>query len=477
MSGRVQVLVDEGNQAFDQMHLVGWRKAEERYTKALRLGAGQAVQDRLELTRYLVLTREIEEKIIRPDQTRQLQTLCSEESPARHGVLCMAAKTTFRLGGLVAGEPPSLPPSALTGLEQLRDGSSAMDFVFLHVALQLAPPVYDREATSFLEREPDAPGSIYFRILNGESIEDVDAVLQHHPEFAELWAYRGQQLLGDKRYRPALEALNRAWELVPDYLPILDLLGSTYLYDLRFPEPALRYYTEALRIFPREAEASLGRGVALHYLGRRSESNEILRAFFDDAIDWTGTRVPARKAYMGRAAYFIAYNDLLSGLATPARLWVNRSLELLPNLEGARYLSGVLYFGEHDFRRATDELRQVVEPGTTICDAYFKMGMIQAQEDPSDRGPYFLSNGICLERKLAAGLQRIGQLGRWDLDPDIRTRMLESARRDLSEAKSAALASAVSMLNTTQDIFGPSGSTLVDALERLFDRLEAAPVH
>ncbi|MEJ2080454.1 MAG: hypothetical protein P8020_08415 [Acidobacteriota bacterium] len=77
---------------------------------------------------------------------------------------------------------------------------------------------------------------------------------------------------------------------------------------------------------------------------------------------------------LGRAAYFMAYNYFLRGLASSARFWVDRALELTPTLEGAHYLSGVLYFGEHDLARAAEELRQVVEPGTTICDAYFKIG-------------------------------------------------------------------------------------------------------
>ena len=476
LAERVAAILNEADRAFDEMHLVGWRKAELLYSEAFELRADDGVHDRLELMRYLVLTREIDEKILKPDQLKRLEVFCSEAKTPRQSVLCNSAKTDFRLEGLISDEPPPYSREEWKTLERLRDGSLSMEYVFLRAMRREFSSVYDAEVGDFLQRDRGSPSSVYLQILGGEPVANLDELLEQNPEFAELWAYRGQCLLGEKHYREALASLEHSLQLVPDYLPVLELLGSTYLYDLQLPEPALLYYRQALQIFPGEAEAALGRGIALHYLGRSVESNEALSSFFSDGIDWTGTRASARNAYLGRAAYFMAYNYFLRGLASSARFWVDRALELTPTLEGAHYLSGVLYFGEHDLARAAEELRQVVEPGTTICDAYFKMGMIAAEDNPAAMDQYFLNNGVCLEQSITGGLERIDEMNEWDLDPSSKATALQSGRRELKRTKSQALASVLSMLKTAHGAPVPRRAPLLDALNRLFERLNAIPV-
>jgi len=107
------------------------------------------------------------------------------------------------------------------------------------------------------------------------AVEDLRLLIEHYPRRAWLWAWLGQTYLLQKRYRAALEALDRAEALGRQDQWTLLWRGEAYR-RLGLCRRAGRDFEAAVSIAPRCAWALAGKGYCALYLGDYTGSLESL---------------------------------------------------------------------------------------------------------------------------------------------------------------------------------------------------------
>ncbi|MFZ0427157.1 MAG: tetratricopeptide repeat protein [Acidobacteriota bacterium] len=479
--------VAQGDSFFALAHLYGWRRAEAEYESALEIRADSEVVEKLRLTRYLILDREMDEEIYASGDEERLASICSEATKPFQTMLCGLAERTMGVAGVLD------PPPAAKHFDFPEEGPLIAEDPALRAYLGLRCALANRQipvgaegsaSSSFTEGylallpgwQKRAPLMLYVK-LQSRLLNERELFLNTFPRFAELFCARGQSLLAAERYRDGIAALERTLQLIPDHTGALLQLGNLYLFTFEHHSKALEYFDQALKVDPDSVEGLFGRGVALHGLGRYLDSQVALERLLDAPdVRWSTVRPNDRPYYRSNGYYYRAFNAYQVGSRTAARNWVDLALQLDPAFDGSHYLSGMLRFDEGDIPSAQAEFQRVIEGGTTICNAYYMLGVIAAEHVPHEVGPYFLNNGICLERGMDAELRRIAEFEQSDLDPEGRAQVLELAEKRVARLKSDALASALSMLNAVRSFDRSDDEQLLRSLDHLFDRLNAISV-
>src|SRR5574340_817751 len=81
-----------GDSYFAVHHLAGWRQAEAAYARSYGLAPSDETRDKLLLTRFLIMTRQIDEDIPCPDTDRTVNAICSLPGSSRAACLCDLAR-------------------------------------------------------------------------------------------------------------------------------------------------------------------------------------------------------------------------------------------------------------------------------------------------------------------------------------------------------------------------------------------------
>jgi len=467
-------LVAEGDGFLRKNHLYGWRKAEECYQAASDLASDVEVQDKLALTRFLIISRELEEGIFAERHLNRLSALCSQPPSSRQSVLCQAAKTKLRFAHLLDQSPFGSPSPPLR--PELSDEPELNRYAALLLTKDDDFNAYVRGVEAFQGDFPESLLTVYLDISDVNKGETARRLLALHPDFAELFFANGLHLLHSAAFQQGLAQIERGLALVPDHVPALVELGNSYVYALGMPEAALPLYARALEADRRSVRALFGKSVALHFLGEYVDSNMLLDQLLEPGrARWETVSSSERPYYLGQASYFKAYN--LYRLAHPeeSRLQVDRALQLQPNLEGAHYLSGVLFMDEHHLEAAQREFAVVIEGGTELCDAYYRMGQIRKSNGAARTIENFLNNAICLERRVRSLSEKLQAVDELDVDPVTREQVRAIREKNLGAQRSEALGSLDSMVRQVRNLNAIACEAFEHSMEELTRRIKEMP--
>ena len=181
-------------------------------------------------------------------------------------------------------------------------------------------------------------------------------------------------------------------------------------------------------------------------------ADELDRLLDQDRSRWKTVDRDSHAYYRGQACYFKAYNYFLAGQKVEARQWVDQARTLQPEADGPFYLSGVLYFDDESLPAAEKDFLKVIVKGTSLCDAYFRLGKIEQWRESKAALFHFIDNGICLERNLATVRARLEKARQMQLEPAVRAEVEELFEQDLKKRQNEAIASVISMVNLAKSM-------------------------
>ncbi len=473
-----------GDASFRGLHLYAWRQAAALYEKAYSLKRDESVRDRLLLTRFLIMTRQMDEDIPDPKLDDTVKDLCSNPAGERGTLLCTLAEW-YRKGIWLKpadGESPRKIRFDRSLFEGVSAAVGAYLYSFCAHADLLATVPEGLEAAA--EQYKDTPLFTYldFQRRGPQKLAEFEKAV---PEFAELDEYLGEDAFQKRRYNAARAYFRKALELIPEYTRSLNGIGNVYSFALEDYEKAIEYYDAVLKIYPMNTAALFGKGAALHHLGRFGESISILDAMLRTDL-WRRGYTDARTVqyYQGEGRHLLAYNYYLMKNPARARELVNAAKTYLPNSEEINYLSGLLYFEAGDIDSAQADFLKVIERGNSNCSAmrylgiiyHRKKGMVDAETAADARMPaggeydrlrktidrqfsgkesgekralnYFLSSCDCMDRTVRSLQDQIRSIPGMDLEEGEKLVLRGRVEKKLIEYRLASDSMIQSMLTT-----------------------------
>lgn len=470
---RSRELVERGDGLLQENHLYGWRQAEPAYERADRLVEKPEIRDRLALTRFLIITRELDERIFYERHLERLAKLCDRTSTTTQIRLCQAAREKLRLAGVIEDALASETTVSALKLPGSK-GAELADYVGLEILEAAAPELFPDRFKKFLADYPDSLLGAYLRLKQPGFVERFPDKVNSSENFAELLFSEGFRLLDADDFRQGFDGLNRGFELLPDHISALTDLANIYLYSLGMALPAKDLYSRALESDDRSTPARFGLGIALHQLGNHLESNIALDQVLSPSDSrWQTLTSDERVYFQGIAHYYKAYNFYLLGLLDQARISADSALHFQPDLKSVRYLSGILYVDRGLDQKAESEFERVTDGGTELCDAYYRLGRIQGKRDEASMLRHFMNSAICLDRRVNFARSRLESVDALEIDSESRERLRKVREMDFSEQRSTALASLVSMLDQTGTSNSIRSVACRDLIENVLANLEA----
>jgi tetratricopeptide (TPR) repeat protein len=464
--------VAQGDVRFAKMHLYGWRQAESLYNRAFEIQEHGETLDKLLLTRFLLLIRETDEGIFGDHSIENLDFICAGSDSHFRSTLCEMGRTRLRFAGVLDEVPPiALSPGISWELLNGKRGNSALEaYLYLLFVRDMVRHRYAEELELFLEEYPDSPFAAYLLLVHGNLGGRPDAVVD--PEFAEFHVYSGEELISRESYQDGIASLTEALDLVPDYTRASIALGNLFLFTLQCPEGAQHHYETTLKSDPRSVAANYGLAVSYHYLGRYLESQVLLdRLLTEDYARWSTVESEYRPYYRGQACYYKAYNYYLTNMKVEAREWVERARVHQPDAEGPNYLSGVLNFEKELIPEAEQDFFKVIDQGTDLCDAYFRLGKIEHWRESDSAIPHFKNSGICLERNLEVILSRLEQVRKMGLGPVVMEQVEATFKSTIEKRRRSSIASIISMIEIAESMEHSDIPAFLRTMEARLDRL------
>jgi tetratricopeptide (TPR) repeat protein len=366
----------QGDAHFLEAHLHGWRQAEEAYRKAYELQKADSTKEKLMLTRFLIMSRQMDEDIPDPRQDETVKELCAGPLTSRDRLLCALAMRYRK--GIWLKLPEGQAPAKIQADPATFDAEhSSVDAYLFSICIRvdlLENPAEKPEV--FSDKYKDSPLFIYLDLAK-RGAQKLGEVEKTAPQFAELFDYMGEELFQKRRYNGAKTYFKKAVGLIPDYTRSLNGLGNVYSYVVEDYEKALEYYEAALRHDPKNTAALFGKGAALHNLGKYEDSNAALDSMFLTDIYRRGYASANNvRYYQGEGYHLQAYNHYLMKNPVRARELVDQAKKFLPDSEEINYLSGLLFFEEKNMEAARVEFLKVIQRGNSNCGAQRYLGLI-----------------------------------------------------------------------------------------------------
>jgi hypothetical protein len=173
----------EGDAHLREGHLYGWRQAEAAYQQAYNLAGSEEYKKKLLLSRFLILTRQIDEDIPYSRLDEVIKEICSGDESRKD--LCDIAqwyKTYKKLN------PPDIQHTTLFGGEQ-----PELEEYFKRLLAQPGNSSPDIRMESAGEPSGESPLLLYLSPGKLET-RDPDEIEKTHPGFAEALEYLGESL-------------------------------------------------------------------------------------------------------------------------------------------------------------------------------------------------------------------------------------------------------------------------------------------
>jgi tetratricopeptide (TPR) repeat protein len=359
---------DEGDAHLREGHLYGWRRAEASYQKAYDLAGSNEFKKKLLMSRFLVMTRQVDEDIPYPRVDEMIRELCSGDE---------TRKTLCEIAQWYKSNKKSQPPDIKSGSVFNGEQPELEDYfkrLFADDKTQL------NASSEGLAVQPiESPLSLYLSPWKLKT-KDPAEVEKAYPGFAEALGYIAETSFQKKKYGAARNGFRKALELIPDYTRAINGLGNIYFFALEDYEQALRWYESASEQDPTNTAAQFGKGAALHKLGRYQESNAAFDRMLvadrlkDGRLDEAGYRY-----YSGEGYYLKAYNYRLMDDVAKARELIDLARQFLPDSAEINEFSGVLYFNAQRLEEARKDFLRVLARGNSSCNAQMHLGLIYHQ--------------------------------------------------------------------------------------------------
>jgi tetratricopeptide (TPR) repeat protein len=442
-------LVETGDVYLRQGHLYAWRHAETHYRRADQLRNTTETRDRLALTQFLIITREVDERILSDQHLARLSSLCSRTFSSRQVALCRAARTRLRLARIL-NESPWAYESDLVLYSTQSDQRELNEYVVLLIARDSAALSYPERVARFSSDFPHSPLSLYLKIGKEGPGSVSTTHFEAHTEFAELYIAQGADLLDKGNFERGIRLLQQGLTLIPDHTSALVKLAGTYLFSLGLPELALKYYDRAISFDPKCVEASFGRAVSLHLLRDYVGSNQVIDQMLNpESTRWITVRRTDHSYYRGQAYYLKSYNLYKLGQLPKARHWISRALLEQPHSEAVQYLSGVLYFEEGNVEASRQEFLSLADRQTEICDVYYRLAILD--QEPTRSRCYFTETGSCLERQVNGAEARLREASSLEVDPLLWEKLNAVRQLQLQTLRADAVSSIGIILNRVRE--------------------------
>jgi tetratricopeptide (TPR) repeat protein len=464
----------EGDAHLREGHLYGWRQAEAAYQQAYNLAGSEEYKKKLLLSRFLILTRQIDEDIPYSRLDEVIKEICSGDESRKD--LCDIAQWYKAYKKL---NPPDIQYTTLFGGEQ-----PELEEYFKRL---LAPPGNfspDIRIESAGELSGESPLLLY--LSPGKlGTRDPAEIEKTHPGFAEALEYLGESLFQRKKYGAARNCFRKALDLIPDYTRAINGLGNIYFFGLEDYEQALHWYESALDRDPTNTAAQFGKGAALHKLGKYAESNATFDRMLssehlrDGRLDESGYRY-----YSGEGNYLKAYNyRLMDDLEKPREL-IDLARKFLPDSEEINEFSGVLYFKAQKLEEARKDFIRVLAKQNSSCSAQMYMGLIYHQMKYSGTGAvaekererrelnYFLDACSCMESGIQQLRFQIDSVPSLDLETREKVLLSSRLRSKLLDYRMASTADIQRMIDNASQTAAVERETHLKLIREILGRIQ-----
>jgi len=441
-----QALVSEGDAYFAKAHLWGWRKALAAYKAARALFVDENLNSKLVLTAALVATREHDEGIRDTRSESEIEAWARPGNP-RDQFLLRLTRQYSKGGTLPAGVLPSEPEvEALLHVE-----GDALDAYLYVLYLKVANPEKLKAADATLsEMYKNSPLFLY-----RGTVEDPDKAQSEHPEFAELTFFAGEIAFSNQVVGKARQAFARTVELLPDHTGAINGLGDIHFFNLQDYAKAMQFYEQAHAIDRTNVKAVFGKGAALHYLGKFTDSTLTMDTLLNSKeADWGRLNPAQSDYYRGEAYYYMAYNHYLLDNNAEARRLIDTAKTYLPKSAGISFLSGLMHYKGGRNPNAKTDFTTVLLEATSYCEAPYYLGLIDTAEGGAVAPGYFLSSAECLTKTVKKMEDGRKAIPRMDITAEEKASLEEKARTGIQAFRK----SSVDMLDRMIRLTEPAAS-------------------
>jgi tetratricopeptide (TPR) repeat protein len=449
----IKVYSIQGDEYFGYQNLYGWRKAEEYYSEAEALGGAPGLNEKLLLTRVLLLTREIDEDVPFAELQKRLASSCGAAFDVGAQHLCDLAQK-YASPRVPFAQYRKVDTAAISALPAFAPGDEALN-TYLRILYSQAsatdlPHEYELSTS---KRYPSSPLFIYLR-LRKTTAQQLEQVERDCPYFTELYALNGERQMEARRYRESRASFNKALELVPDYTRALNGLANILLFVAEDWAEALKLYERTLKYDPLNSGALYGKGVLLHLTGSFVDSNRILDQLM--AADLTrGGRLDSSNVryYHGMGQYYQAYNNFRLFNPPEARRLIDLAKRDLPNEDAINFLSGVFYFDANEMANAQSDFMRALSSSRTNCEAYNYLGLIFLQKKESRAATHFLGMCSCLQTAMENLRKAIADLPTMELEPAELSRLrgiLDGRQSSSSKSWAGMIKNAITMIDLVE---------------------------
>ena len=196
-----------------------------------------------------------------------------------------------------------------------------------------------------------------------QAIEDLNRAIEIKPDYVMAYTSRGVAYIYLGNYRQAIEDLNRVIAIRPSYAEAYNNRGAAYKGFGNYRQ-AIEDFNKAIEIRPNYPEAYLNRGLAYGGLGNYRQAIEDLNRVI-------AIRPNYPEAYLNRG---FAYNGL--GNYRQAIEDFNRAIEIRPSYVEAYNNRGLVYGGLGNYRQAIEDYGRAIKIKPDYADAYYSRGNI-----------------------------------------------------------------------------------------------------
>ena len=196
-----------------------------------------------------------------------------------------------------------------------------------------------------------------------QAIEDLNRAIEIKPDYVMAYTSRGVAYIYLGNYRQAIEDLNRVIAIRPSYAEAYNNRGAAYKGFGNYRQ-AIEDFNKAIEIRPNYPEAYLNRGLAYGGLGNYRQAIEDLNRVI-------AIRPNYPEAYLNRG---FAYNGL--GNYRQAIEDFNRAIAIRPNYPEAYLNRGFAYNGLGNYRQAIEDFNRAIEIRPSYVEAYNNRGLV-----------------------------------------------------------------------------------------------------
>jgi tetratricopeptide (TPR) repeat protein/S1-C subfamily serine protease len=239
------------------------------------------------------------------------------------------------------------------------------------------------------------------------ALDDLNKAIELNPNYAMAYSVRATHYSSQQKYELALADYNKAIELNPNYGLYYRGRGLNYLLQQKY-ELALADYNKAIELNPNDAGAYASRGNLYH----RQQKYELALADYNKAINLNSNLAEAyfnrgllysnqqkyelgladyNKAIDINSDYTEAYNNrgLLYRLHQKYELALadyNKAINLNSNLAEAYVNRGNLYRLQQKYELALADYNKAINLNSNLAEAYFNRGLLYSNQQKYELG-------------------------------------------------------------------------------------------